>query len=359
MAATSDHPFLRRARAAGCRPEKMSFANLNIDPASWSAALVALQRSSAHMVVGSELRAAVPCDDDLRALCSRAISFSPEAGQAKIFFQDNFTPFKMVDANGGGGFLTGYYEPVVDADDAYSRKFSARLLAWPHHRARRTSDERLPTRSIIEQSMTFATPLVWVRDPIEAFMIQVQGSARLRVRDGRRMRLVYDGRNGLPYTSVGGILIAEGHIDQSNMSLDVLKHWFRNAGQDFGQLGRDTMWRNESFIFFRLEKESASGPIGGQGIALEPLVSLAVDRSIWAYGTPIVISGNLSAGSAEWETFSRVVIAQDTGSAIVGPARGDLYVGAGDEAGSIAGRLRHSVEFIVLPPNTGGAEYED
>jgi membrane-bound lytic murein transglycosylase A len=139
------------------------------------------------------------------------------------------------------------------------------------------------------------------------------------------------------------------------MSLEVLKRWFRDAGQDIGQLGRDIMWRNASFIFFRLEPAGASGPIGGQGIALQPLVSLAVDRNIWPYGTPVLLRGDLSTASSGWGTFCRVLIAQDTGSAIIGPARGDLYVGSGDQAGTIAGHVRHKVEFIVLAPKLQAA----
>lgn len=357
MAARSDHPFLRRALAAGGVCEEATFEKLDISSSSFLAALTALQRSSAQMFTGAELRAGADCDEDLRAVCYRALTVPLDYDEATNFFKVNFTPFKVSDASSDDGFLTGYYEPVVEAAVEQSTEFAAPILPWPTDLAK-CGSALLPSRADIEQSIGRRKPLVWVRDQIEAFMIQVQGSARLRMTDGRRLRLVYDGRNGLPYTSIGRILIAEGHIDDKAMSLDILKRWFRKAGQDIGQAGRDIMWRNQSFVFFRLETDCDQGPIGGQGISLEALMSLAVDRNIWPYGTPVCIGGNLSAASPEWWNFTKLLIAQDTGSAIIGPARGDLYVGSGESAGSIAGRLRHNVEFTVLAPSTNGGRHE-
>jgi membrane-bound lytic murein transglycosylase A len=345
-----EQPILKRALAAGAFLEELPFgAVAGLDAVQWLDVFTAFQRSSSHMLNGSELRAGAPATADLLELCSKSLVTPTNPSQAKNFFQSNFTPVRICSEASGAGFLTGYYEPVIDADVAPSDKFKTPVLAFPDHLGPRGAARLLP-RSEIEQLRDYAEPLVWVRDPIEAFMVQVQGSARLRMADGRLMRLVYDGRNGHSYTSIGRILIDEGRVDEKDMSLEGLKRWFRDAGQDIGQLGRDIMWRNASFIFFRLEPAGASGPIGGQGIALQPLVSLAVDRNIWPYGTPVLLSADLSAASSGWEGFCRVLIAQDTGSAIIGPARGDLYVGSGDQAGTIAGRVRHKVEFVVLAP---------
>jgi membrane-bound lytic murein transglycosylase A len=343
-------PILKRALAAGASFGELTFGTFaGLEAVQWLDVFAAFQRSSSHILNGSELRAGAPTTTDLLELCSKSLVTPTNSSQAKKFFQDNFTPVRICSEASGAGFLTGYYEPVIDADVAPSDKFKAPILAFPDHLGPRGTAHLLP-RSEIEKLSDYAEPLVWVRDPIEAFMVQVQGSARLRMADGRLMQLVYDGRNGHPYTSIGRILIDEGCVDEKDMSLQVLKRWFRDAGQDIGQLGRDIMWRNASFIFFRLEPAGASGPIGGQGIPLQPLVSLAVDRNIWPYGTPVLLSGDLSAASSGWEGFCRVLIAQDTGSAIIGPARGDLYVGSGDQAGTIAGRVRHKIEFVVLAP---------
>ena len=347
-----EQPILKRALAAGAFLEELTFdAFAGLDAVQWLDVFAAFQRSSSYIFNGSELRAGAPVTADLLELCSKSLLTPTDASQAKNFFQSNFSLVRVSGEASGAGFLTGYYEPVIDADVAPSDKFKAPVFAFPDNLGPRGS-ARLLSRSEIEQLRDYAEPLAWVQDPIEAFMVQVQGSARLRMVDGRLMRLVYNGRNGHPYTSIGRILIEEGRVNEKNMSLDVLKRWFRDAGQDIGQPGRDIMWRNASFIFFRLEPADASGPVGGQGIALQPLVSLAVDRNIWPYGTPVLLSGDLSSASSGWEGFCRVLIAQDTGSAIIGPARGDLYVGSGDQAATTAGLVRHKVEFVVLAPKT-------
>ena len=125
-------------------------------------------------------------------------------------------------------------------------------------------------------------PVVWLSDSVESYLIQVQGSARVRLRDGSWRRLVYDGRNGRPYTSIGRLLIEAGEIAEAEMSLARLKAWLRADPER----GRALMRRNESFVFFRLAPDDGDGPIGGAGLPLTPLRSLAVDRNLWSYGLP-------------------------------------------------------------------------
>ena len=178
--------------------------------------------------------------------------------------------------------------------------------------------------------------------------MQVQGSAQVEFPDGRRARLAYDGRNGLPYTSIGKILIEAGEIAEGDMSLASLKAWLRRDSAR----GLDVMRRNRSFVFFQLVEDFDPdlGPIAGAGVPLTPLRSIAVDRTMWAYGLPFWIDAELPWADDTPRPFRRLMIAQDTGSAIVGAARADLFFGSGDAAGARAGAIRHPAEVVVLLP---------
>ena len=183
-------------------------------------------------------------------------------------------------------------------------------------------------------------------------MIHVQGSARISLEDGSEVRLTYAGRNGHPYTSIGRLLVERGEVPLADMSLETLKNWVRTAGQQFGRPGRALMQENKSFIFFEelACDEPNAGPIGGEGIPLTELRSMAVDRTIWPYGLPFWIEADLPWRSESPEPFRRLLVAQDTGSAIVGPARADLFFGTGARAGDLAGGIRHPADFVVLLP---------
>ncbi len=304
-----------------------------------------------------------------QAACGASIA---DQGAARRFFVDNFRPWRVVsEAADGAAFFTGYYEPVVDASLTPTPDFRAPVLARPRDLvsfapgegppdldpalagAQRREDGRLapyPDRAAIEAKGGEA--VAWLADEVEVFFAQVQGSARLRLADGRRARLVYDGRNGQPYTSIGRLLIEAGEIPEREMSLKRLKDWLRANGLKPGDRGRAIMQRNASYVFFRVveDVDPALGPIGGAGIALTPLRSIAVDRTLWSYGLPFWIEAALPWRSDALSPFRRLMIAHDTGSAIVGPARADIFFGAGEAAGARAGAIRHRGAFAVLTP---------
>lgn len=277
-----------------------------------------------------------------------------EPAQARRFFEAHFRPYR-VSAQGqepeNAAFLTGYYEPLVDGSLTLSRDFAAPVLARPDNLGLITP---YPDRAAIEAGAIdgYTRPIVWLRDRAEVFLVQVQGSARVRLRDGTTVRLVYAGRNGQPYTSIGRILIESGAIAETAMSLAALKDWIRAHGQNPGEAGLALMHRNRSYVFFALEKETdpALGPTGGQGIGLSALRSIAVDRAIWPYGLPFWISAALPWQNPSPTPFQRLMIAQDTGSAIKGPARADIFFGLGDDAGARAGDIRHSGDVAVFLP---------
>ncbi|MGH6813258.1 MAG: murein transglycosylase A [Methylocella sp.] len=277
-----------------------------------------------------------------------------DSAQARRFFEAHFRPFRVAakcPAPSISGFVTGYYVPIVDGSLSMSRDFTAPVLGRPDNLDARAP---YPDRAAIEAGAIArrSAAIVWLRDRVEVFLAQVQGSARVRLADGSLLRLAYAGRNGHPYTSIGRILIDTGEIAESDMSLATLKQWIRAHGQNPGDAGAALMHRNKSYVFFSLQEECepAGGPIGGQGISLTALRSIAVDRAIWTYGLPFWISADLPWRDSSPSPFRRLMIAQDTGSAITGPARADIFFGAGDDAGARAGDIRHVGDVVVLLP---------
>ena len=270
-------------------------------------------------------------------------------------------------------FFTGYYEPVVDGSLSPTPDFGTPLYPLPADivrvppskpapgldpsltAARRLPDGRLaamPDRAAIEAGALTVRPLVYLRDPVEAYVVQVQGSARIKLPDGSLRRLVFAGRNGYPYTSIGKVLVERLHVPPSEMGMAQLEAWIRGNGQGPAQAGGQLMQENRSYIFFRFDDAlpETAGPIGGAGVSLAPLASLAIDRAQWPYGLPFYVDAALPEGDAGAAPFRRLMVGQDTGSAIVGPARGDIFFGTGDEAARRAGGIRdHGALFVLWP----------
>lgn len=310
----------------------------------------------------------------LVAACRAALALEaggpPDIAACRLFFENHFNAFD-IRPQGGAGFLTAYYEPEVTASRENSAQFPVPVLARPDDlvtfgqseprlsgldpnlaAARRTANGFEP---YIDRAAIWggalgdrAKPIAWLRDEAELFIIQVQGSARLIFTDGTRGRLSYAGRNGHPYTSIGRILVENGDISLAEMSLERLMGWLRADPAR----GRALMERNRSYVFFALEpmEDVARGPVGGAGVPLTKGRSLAIDRTIWPYGLPVWISVSPLTPEGSRAPLDRLMIAQDTGSAIVGPARGDFFMGSGPEAGTRAGLVRDPMRFIVLLP---------
>lgn len=368
-----------RLRAAGARLRPTGFAAIaGFDGEDHLTAVNAILNSAKAVAAGlAPTRPAAPPDPAFAAFCSRLTTRPPpaSASEARAFLERHFAPWRIEVE--GRGFITGYYEPEVAGSLSAGADFTAPILPRPADlvtfaphaspgidpplsAARQSPSGVLspyPTRARIEQSYEALglRPLVWLEDWVEVFMIHVQGSARVRLDTGEGLRLGYAGRNGHPYASIGRHLIASGAIAEGEMTLDVLKRWLRRHGQGIGDKGRETMWLNPSYIFFKFETglDPDAGPIGGAGLALEPLRSIAVDRSLWFYGLPFWIDAVAPWRGARNAPLRRLMVAADTGSAILGPARADLFFGAGPAAGAKAGAIRHPADFTVLLPVWG------
>ncbi len=320
------------------------------------------------------LRQAVALPDILAIACDKAklLAAKGDLGrdEARSFFERNFSFWRIRPAGVDAGFTTGYFEPEFEGSLTRSEAFPTPLYGrppdlvtrfpedeWPGldkalSAARRTARglEPFAERTAIETGALDGQGLeiLWLRDPVDRFVLQVQGSGRVRLPDGSVTRLTYSGRNGHPYTSLGRVLSQREGIPPEQMTMDRLVARLK-ADPAFA---RDLIRLNKSFVFFarRDDLPADSGPIGGAGLPLTPLRSIAVDRAVWPYGLPVWIDATIPDGSGGTEHLTRLMLAQDTGSAILGAARMDLFVGSGAEAGHRAGLIRHSVAFTVLWP---------
>ncbi len=308
----------------------------------------------------------------LREVCRRAAAgeIGTDAAKAREFFERNFRPVRIAKLGEKTGLLTGYYEPIVDGSRFPNPEFPAPLYRRPHDlliAGKKATAGALPNRASIgrlndkKQVEPYFDRLAiengaldgqrleitWIKDHFEAMSIQIQGSARVRLEDGTLLRLNYDAHNGHSYTAVGRILIERGLVAREDMSMDRIRQWMaRNP-----DLARELRGTNKSFVFFRIVGLNTDvEPSGAQGVPLTPGRSIAVDR-IHVYGTPFFIEAELPIdGPRSVNRFRRLMVSQDTGSAIIGPARADLYFGAGREAGQVAGRIRQQGRFVMLLP---------
>lgn len=294
-----------------------------------------------------------------------------DAESARRFFEAWFEPFAVGLPDNAPGHVTAYYEPVLDGALERDPDHPAPLFARPDDLVavdpankpaefpeNLTAARRMPAglqpypdRAALSQPehQNGLVPLAWLRDEVDAYFVHIQGSVRVRLADGATLRLGYAGKNGLPYRSAGRAMIERGLVPEAGMTAEAMKAWLK-ANPD---LAGDILAVNPSYVFFQVIEglDDDLGPIGAEGVALTPGRSLAVDPRHIGYGLPVFVTAELPTGpEMANEQFRRLMIAQDTGSAIRGPARGDLFWGTGVEAGEIAGRINHPATFYLLRP---------
>ncbi|MEA2916109.1 MAG: rane-bound lytic murein transglycosylase [Bradyrhizobium sp.] len=303
---------------------------------------------------------------------ARALEIS-DGARAKAFFEEHFLPLRISRLGEGDGFVTGYYEPVIDGSRTQTDVYTVPVYRRPSNlfvRGFNQSSNGLPNkgpvfrkigrrklvpyydRAEIEDGAIAGRGLeiCWLKNQTDLLFTQIQGSARVHLEDGSTIRINYDAHNGYPYTAVGRILIDRGIIPKEQMSMQKIREWMDQNPDGAKELRR----QNRAYVFFReVQLSDKDEAVGAQGVPLTPGRSIAVDKALHVYGTPFFIEGELPIESEQSKTpFRRLMIAQDTGSAIVGPARADLYFGAGVEAGKVSGRLRHNMHFVILVPKS-------
>jgi membrane-bound lytic murein transglycosylase A len=296
-----------------------------------------------------------------------------DTDKARVFFEAHFVPVEISRLGEGAGFVTGYYEPVIDGSRTQTDVYNVPVYRRPSNLFVRGYSQDAPDlpnkgpvyrkigrrklvpyydRAQIEDGAIAGRGLeiCWLKSQTDLLFSQIQGSARVKLADGATIRINYDAHNGYPYTPVGRILIDRGIIPKEEMSMQRIREWMEQNPDGAKELRR----QNRAYVFFRVVHLSDQDEaVGAQGVPLTPGRSIAVDKTLHVYGTPFFIEGELPIESAQAKTpFHRLMIAQDTGSAITGPARADLYFGAGADAGKVSGRLKHNMRFVMLVPRS-------
>lgn len=275
-------------------------------------------------------------DADWVPLCALAADAGNSADAARQFFELFFRPVVI---GAPPALFTGYFEPELDGSPVRTPRF-----AWPIYR--RPPELRdgavFHSRAEIEGGVLRGRglELAWLDDPVDVYFLQVQGSGRIRMPDGRVMRVGYAGRNGHGYRSVGQELVRRGTHGMDEVSAQEIASYVRN------QAGTELLNINPSYVFFRVidDVPADKGPIGAMGRSITAFRSVAIDPAFTPLGAPVWID---KAGA---DPIRRLMVAQDTGGAIKGPQRADIFYGTGPAAGDAAGTVKDGGRMVVLLP---------
>ncbi len=292
-----------------------------------------------HAAALKVLRSTADEASPLQAILTRGLA-SDAPGAACRLFEQAFLPVRLEGAD--DALLTGYYEPELNGSLERTDRFTVPLYGMPPDlpEARQWASRReIEAQGLLEGR---GLELAWIEHAIDRFLLQVQGSGRIRLSDGGAVRVGYAGRNGHPYRSIGQELIRHGLIAESAMSAQ----WLRNHALALPDGGRSLMAHNPSYVFFRTLPAARPdlGPIGTLGHPVTAMRTIAVDPAFVPLGCPVWVE---ATGTYP---IQRLMIAQDTGSAIKGPARADVFVGTGAAAGEVAGQMRESGRLTILLP---------
>jgi membrane-bound lytic murein transglycosylase A len=380
---------------SAAQPEPLRFPDTALEPIEWAdlrgwavddhAAAFATFLASCRPLLRTNLSAGDnrPMYGALVEVCRRSLAAGRLSDdQARLFLERNFRPLRITRLGDNAGLLTGYYEPIVDGSRFPTGIFKVpiyrrpRDLVPPPHNSgpgfpnrgqslRRTANGTLvpyyDRGEILDGALDGKhLEICWIKNQSDALTIQIQGSARVRLEDGAMLRINYDGHNGYPFVPLSRILIERNIIPREAISLERIREWAHADPKGAEELLR----QNRSFMFFRIvglsddrrpanlrEVPREREAIGAQGISLTAGRSIAVDNALHVYGTPFFIDADLPLTDEKpGSRFDHLMIAQDTGSAIIGPARADIFWGAGDRAGQLASHVHHPGNFAMLVP---------
>jgi len=287
-----------------------------------------------------------------------------EEGATRRFFEQHFRVALATNNDEAEGLFTGYYEPELHGSERRGGIYQTPIFRPPANLITidlgsfredwkgqqlvgllsGRSVTPVPARSDIERGALSGRDLemIWVSSAVDAFFLHIQGSGRVIMDDGRVIRLGYAGKNGRPYFPIGRELIRRGAIAEEDMSMQAIRAWLAANPQE----AEEVMAKNPSFVFFR--QVDGPGPIGAQNVVLTPERSLAVDRAFIPLGVPLWLDTRDPHSGAP---LRRLVVAQDTGGAIKGPVRGDLFWGSGAAAGDRAGAMKSPGRYYILLPH--------
>lgn len=319
---------------------------------AWPALLkscAAIGKLPATQPLGPDGLAGTPSDWQLSCGALRQAPIQDNAALRQAI-ETGFRPYRALDSNGRPGLFTAYYEPELDGSLTPSAVYHVplyRLPPQPVSYSRQEIDEGILAGKHLE--------LLWVTDPVDAFLLQIQGSGRIRLPDGRIQRVGYAGDNGQKFGGIGKMMIDAGLIDRQNASMQTIRAWLKSHPVE----AVGWMQKNPRYIFFR--PITGDGPIGAESLPLTPGRSLAVDTSFLALGLPLWLDTTwpVDLGLArKGDPLRRLMVAQDVGSAIKGPVRGDIFWGSGETALTFAGSMKNQGSYYVLLPASVAARRE-
>lgn len=272
-------------------------------------------------------------------LCALAPDAAKSPGSARAFFELFFRPVMI---GTSPALFTGYYEPELAGSSLRTPRFAYPIYRMPPELQPGTvwySREEIETRGLLRGR---GLELAWLDDPVEVYFLMVQGSGRVRLQDGSVIRIGYAGKNGQPYRSIGQELVRRGSHRMEDVSAREIRSWVKANPT----AGAALLLQNPSFVFFRKVANLApdQGPIGAMTRSLTTLRSLAVDPLFTPLGVPVWVEKDGA------DPLRRLMIAQDTGGAITGPQRADIFYGTGFDAGEAAGRIKDGGRMVVLLP---------
>jgi len=341
-----------RSSGSGASPSSYSSAIAGFSAVSWQA-LPGWQEDDLTQAWPAWLKSCEGLskknsDINWRQVCAQANNVSSHDSQSiRKYFENNFQAYEIRNSSGSDtGLITGYYEPVMNGSQTRTSTYNFPLYGLPNS-WRKSKPNPGPTRAeLMSSGILQGSEIAWVQDPVAAAFMQIQGSGKIRLEDGRILRLGYAGTNDQPFKSFAQWLLDRKEITRSEATMQGISQWAkRNPGQVNEMLNA-----NPRFVFFKeLPGNVAAdlGPNGALGVPLTGERSIAVDLQALPLGAPVFLSTTKPLSS---QPLQKLVMAQDTGKAIVGGVRADYYWGSGDSAGEMAGRMKQNGRMWLLLP---------
>jgi len=283
-----------------------------------------------------------------RQVCTQATSLSPSDTQSiRRYFESNFQAYEIRNSSGSEtGLITGYYEPVMNGSQTRTSTYNVPLYAYPNT-WKKSRPNPGPTRAeLISSGVLQGSEIAWVQDPVAAASMQIQGSGKIRLQDGRILRLGFAGTNEQPFKSSAQWLIDRKEMTRSEASMQGISQWAKRNPDRVNEM----LNANPRFVFFKelpSNVDADLGPNGALGIPLTSERSIAIDLQAMPLGAPVFL---VTTKPLSNQPMQKLVMAQDTGKAIVGGVRADYYWGSGDAAGEIAGRMKQNGKMWLLLP---------
>lgn len=326
-------------------------------------------QTSGSQTQASQFGAAEPW----RAACEEAATVASDDATARAFFEKRFTPYLAGNNDETDGLFTGYYVPELKGSRSKSARYHVPIYRVPgdlvtadlglfkeelkgQRIAGKVEQGKLKpydSRAEIDRGALAGRSLeiLYVDDAVDAFFLHIQGSGRVALDDGKLISIGYAGTNGRPYVAIGRELVHNGAMEKDDVTMQSIRAWLAaHPGE-----AEKTMEANPSYVFFH--ELPGDGAVGAAGVDLTPGRSLAVDHRFVPYGAPLWLAAGDAASSGA--PLRRLMVAQDTGGAITGPVRGDVFWGFGHEAGERAGRMKDRGRYYLLLPRAADVATTD